>query len=626
MVSPLWTAASEGDLATVTSLLTDDSALDIDIKDQNGSTALLQAARNGHVEVFKALLAKGASVSACPEFAQPEHITTNPEILDLLANAGAHNVLSPIATEENHFTPDGMDKQYYPQMSHAYPYFPTLNGPSVNGAVYYPPSGSPTLAGEDSPNGGYGHYPPPDVARMIPCRYFPACRYGPSCMFAHPQAPYFQSSMPPPAQYPPPFDPRSQPYPQNYYGVPPAPYPPANGMSPMSPMSPASATPHTPTHPGLVHVRSVSEMSPPPQGPPFSPARTHPHPYPSISPMSPPGYPHPGPVPVPMGVPSLPPVPQQAISQGGPQSPSIYPSPGPYPLRPNGINHYPATNGYPEANGIAHTSPSHADGSTRGPAYRDGTSHNRRGSFRRNSFIDKKRPPCIFFPSGKCKNGDDCRFAHVLPDSTPHYYQHQPGYHQGRGSGRRGGFAHANGVSHLTDKMGNMNLRESQAPNNHNRGPSENAFRGRFSGPDNVRHQQTMPNGVKSSEKKSPLKTQRVPQADEFPALAGTSTPRARSPGSTGSVNGSGPTAAQVLQRAAPQRGDSYREPTQNRGSSPEAPPSQLHTDLKPNATASRTTLHTESPSVVPVKSIPSFASIASPSATGPTKELSVTA
>lgn len=72
-------------------------------------------------------------------------------------------------------------------------------------------------------------------------------------------------------------------------------------------------------------------------------------------------------------------------------------------------------------------------------------------------------------------------------------------------------------------------------------------------------------NGVKSHDKRLGFKAQRVPRADEFPALAGSSTPRNRSPGSTGSVNGSAPTAAQILQRPAPQRGDSAaqtREPS----------------------------------------------------------------
>jgi len=54
---------------------------------------------------------------------------------------------------------------------------------------------------------------------------------------------------------------------------------------------------------------------------------------------------------------------------------------------------------------------------------------------------------------------------------------------------------------------------------------------------------------------------QRVPNADEFPVLAGSTTPPARSPGSL--VNGhvhSGPTAAQVLQAPAPIRKDSGKE------------------------------------------------------------------
>lgn len=61
---------------------------------------------------------------------------------------------------------------------------------------------------------------------------------------------------------------------------------------------------------------------------------------------------------------------------------------------------------------------------------------------------------------------------------------------------------------------------------------------------------------------------QRVPNADDFPVLAGSTTPPARSPG--GLVNGhthSGPTAAQVLQAPAPIRKDSGKDSGASDGS-----------------------------------------------------------
>ena len=52
--------------------------------------------------------------------------------------------------------------------------------------------------------------PPPEVARMIPCKFFPNCRYGDRCLFRHPQGPVMAESMPPAGQpvfFPGPFPP-----------------------------------------------------------------------------------------------------------------------------------------------------------------------------------------------------------------------------------------------------------------------------------------------------------------------------------------------------------------------------------------------------------------------------------
>jgi len=66
---------------------------------------------------------------------------------------------------------------------------------------------------------------------------------------------------------------------------------------------------------------------------------------------------------------------------------------------------------------------------------------------------------------------------------------------------------------------------------------------------------------------------QRVPNADEFPVLAGSTTPPARSPGVNGSLpNGNGhaaPTAAQILQAPRPVRSNSSQAVT-SRGVTPE--------------------------------------------------------
>jgi len=76
--------------------------------------------------------------------------------------------------------------------------------------------------------------------------------------------------------------------------------------------------------------------------------------------------------------------------------------------------------------------------------------------------------------------------------------------------------------------------------------------------------QGSKPNGVVNGARvdKRAATKQRVPNADEFPVLTGSTTPPSRSPGLNGSLtNGhSGPTAAQVLQAPPPVRRDSGRD------------------------------------------------------------------
>lgn len=244
---------------------------------------------------------------------------------------------------------------------------------------------------------------------MIPCRYYPACRYGASCMFAHPQSPYLQGPLPPPAQYPAPYDPiNAAPYPP-YYPVPPPSFQASPNGAPMPTVSPTLAT--VPPPPPMAHSRSSSELAPPPVQPGFAPAgMSPPVPYGVV----PPPFAHPGPMPMPM---------QPHSPMAGPHSPqqAMYPSTSPGAMMP-GPSHYPVQHGmvpYPPPslpNGHPHdpsTSPKvsmqqHAQPDGYGPGHRESYGHHRRGSARRPSFSTRK-PPCLFFPSGRCKNG------YVLP-------------------------------------------------------------------------------------------------------------------------------------------------------------------------------------------------------------------
>lgn len=252
------------------------------------------------------------------------------------------------------------------------------------GAVpYYPPP--PHLTGDQGPN-AFGHLPPPDIARQIPCRYFPACRYGATCMFAHPQGQYIPGPMPP-AQYPIPYDPMSQYPPHNYYGGSPQAFQSPNAM--MSPPSgPTSAPPHH--HP--MHGRQGSDMMSPGVSH-FSPQGPGPIPY--GAPMSPSAYP-----PHSAHVPAMSPLPppQHPMPPQGPHQ--MYPPPGPIPPYAGA---YPPQ--MPTDSEMTQKSPPlqpQGDGYMNGQMPREGMSF-RRGSMRKPSY--GRKPACLFFPSGRCRNG-----------------------------------------------------------------------------------------------------------------------------------------------------------------------------------------------------------------------------
>jgi hypothetical protein len=123
------------------------------------------------------------------------------------------------------------------------------------------------------------------------------------------------------------------------------------------------------------------------------------------------------------------------------------------------------------------------------------------------------------------------------------------------------------GPGSLVDKLSNLNLRDDQRPTSGIEGrpyTSENGHRLK-SQANGKHHYQPGLNG--HAKKGQPMKQQiqRVPNADEFPVLAGSVHPPKL-------VNGnghSGLTAAQVLQAPPPARKDGSREPS-TRDTSPE--------------------------------------------------------
>lgn len=549
---------------------------------------------------------------------RPEQYTSDAAILELLGHAQSKMTSSGMPSHDqvySHDTINDANHHYYaPPPQEAYTYYPTLNSappPMPEGVAYYPPQ----TPGDVGP----GHMPPPEVARFIPCRYFPACRYGVSCMFAHPQAPYFQGPLPPSAQYPP-YDPMSaQPYAQNYYAMPPPSFQQPNGVHHMAPLSP-------PPGPPMTHGRSPSEV--------VSPAQTHFSPN-GVAPllpygsMSPNGYAHPGHAPVPMSLQPLPPPHHQApFPTNGPQSPTnMYDNPipsVPYAVPQDVAGQHPSQMATAPANyqNGAHSikSPTlNHQPDPYGPAmnHREGMGHRRGGAARRGSFGGRK-PPCLFFPAGRCKNGyvvfpscliqhslshslfsDDCRFPHVPLEAPTHpapYFSGRGGVPRARHHSHINGNGNVNGFGAIDEKLANMAIRDvglfshvvftstissrvQEAPQqqngNTNSSRSHSTDPGSrpryFQGP---KHNHNGVNGQNARlEKRPPVVKQRVPNADEFPVLTGSITPPSRSSGVNGTLpNGdshSGPTAAQVLRAPPPARKDSTKE-SSTRGASPD--------------------------------------------------------
>ncbi|KAF8560184.1 hypothetical protein OG21DRAFT_1480019 [Imleria badia] len=568
MVSPLWNAASEGHFESLLAVLHNASPADIEIKDHTGTTPLQEAVRNGHLDVVRALLDKGADPSFAITYGSPDTYTTNPEIIQLLKNASVKG----LPPQDHPYLQDpnvDPSKRFYPVPVPPYGYYPSIapvpSLPDGSPAYYQPP---PVPLAE---NGAFGNLPPPDVARFIPCRYYPACRYGSSCLFAHPQGPFYPAPPPAPTQYPAPYDPvTQQQYAQSYY-PPPSFHPPAPVPPHMNHVSPPPLPPvHTPPHPPMIHSRTTSDA--------FSPVQTPVQaPYAPMSPASP-SYSQPPHAPLPLSIPTLPP-PQQPATAPGPQSPqSMYPNgpvsappfavrqdSSPYPPGPHSHSPYPEVNGGPKS-----PVPSHGENFGPPPAFRQGMNHNRRGGMRRGSFGGNRKPACLFYPAGRCRNGDDCRFPHVIPDTPA---QPQLGT---RGSRARDG---ANDISTIEENFATMNVRDDVQPRRVTNGTT-NSSRSQSTDPGS-RSKGLKSNGPRA-EKKAFVKQQRVPNADEFPVLGGSTTTSSRSSVSGAPVtNGlGGPTAAQILQAPPPFRKDMTKEPG-TRSVSPEERQIKSHTDHK---------------------------------------------
>ncbi|KAJ9476380.1 hypothetical protein PHBOTO_000063 [Pseudozyma hubeiensis] len=202
MTATLFQASQEGNVDLVSSLL-EEPSLDIDARDETGLTALHYAVRGNHVDVVTQLLAKGANAV---EVAQDDALKHNQELASVINNALQHTQSAAfqsapvIDSHGGKQLPDGtvsyvqppafqgqvdasMHQQHplhHPMSQPIYPFQPQH--------AFFDPSHNPEHRGHAHKDSASGSLPPPEVAKMIPCRFFPNCRYGDKCMFAHPVA------------------------------------------------------------------------------------------------------------------------------------------------------------------------------------------------------------------------------------------------------------------------------------------------------------------------------------------------------------------------------------------------------------------------------------------------------
>ncbi|TKY91001.1 hypothetical protein EX895_001000 [Sporisorium graminicola] len=204
MTATLFQASRDGNVELVASLI-EEPSLDIDARDETGLTALHHAVRGNHIDVVSQLLAKGANAV---DVAQDAALKQNPDLASIINNALQHTQSASFQSApvvDSHGgkqLPDGtvsyvqppayqghsgmdvsMHQQHalhHPMSQPMYPFQPQH--------TFFDPSHNPEHRGHAHKDSSSGSLPPPEVAKMIPCRFFPNCRYGDKCMFAHPVA------------------------------------------------------------------------------------------------------------------------------------------------------------------------------------------------------------------------------------------------------------------------------------------------------------------------------------------------------------------------------------------------------------------------------------------------------
>ncbi|KDN41530.1 hypothetical protein K437DRAFT_172936 [Tilletiaria anomala UBC 951] len=503
-------ACVDGNLGALQDALNGDNAVRVNEQNAEGMSLIKAAVLHEQVPLVQELLARGADYSEVIELEQAQQ---HPQISAMLLSHHQHVTRAPEG-EQSAFDPHGGQpmadgsvnymhaSSYSQQGGPIYPgmqphfmsdgsgpyFFPPGNTAGPQGQPY---SGMPNGAGPfpfaqqappleqhaNDPTSAMHNLPPPDVAKNIPCKFFPNCRYGDQCVFQHPAggvSPVAPSNGPT----------ASGQAPTQHLSS-----PSLNGSAPAS-MSPNGA-------PSSMHSPTPGVSSPVPNGAPmfFQPPPGYGYAPPFGGPaqpfyVGPPmhmQYPHGWPMPMQFIPPHLQVPPQQEQPQ---QQSSQQPQPerSSFDAQQTGAvatqeqsqsstpeaaaeqeqgqvsgeqEHSLATQA-PDSSGTAAPSPSKADeqgegatqafgsylqstavpfepssastmammnmvqqpfmGQNGGGFYTRGKPSRRGGSAGTGAFSGKRsnveRPPCVFFIRSKCRYGEECLFPHVLPDGT----------------------------------------------------------------------------------------------------------------------------------------------------------------------------------------------------------------
>lgn len=156
-------ASAEGDVNGVRAVLSKNLNVLESINPQTGLTAMLCAIYGGQHATVRELAMAGA-------YPPPPTVTNDPSILAILYPP-------PPPPPQHQMQPPPPQHHHAQHISRGAPFSPSGGRPSF---------GAQQQSGGSPEESGKVNLPPAEVSRNIPCRNYPNCRYGDACAFHHP--------------------------------------------------------------------------------------------------------------------------------------------------------------------------------------------------------------------------------------------------------------------------------------------------------------------------------------------------------------------------------------------------------------------------------------------------------